>query len=253
MSTPSHFDLASPAEALLWLVEMGADEIIMEQPVDRFADSAKLVSAKPAPKLEIKSAPAPKPSVPCAPTTDVSGLHSIVDIAQALNFMDTHPLRKNASKLAFFEGPERTEVLILADRPRNEEDKAGLVFAGKSRILLTNMLAAINLRLEDVALMNLIPWRPPGNRAPTEAEISAVLPFARRALELARPRLILAFSALPAQHLVGADPSILRQRGKWQALGEAALLSTLHPDELLKFPLQKKLAWRDLLTFKEKL
>jgi len=243
----------SPAEALAWLVQMGADEIVLEQPIDRFADSAKVVAPKPAPRLEIKNAPAPSQPVMAAATTDASGLHSIADIAQALNFMDTHPLRKNASKLAFFEGPERAEVLILADRPRNEEDKAGLVFAGKARLLLTNMLAAINLRLEDVALMNLIPWRPPGNRAPTEAEISAVLPFARRALELARPRLILAFSALPAQHLAGADPSILRQRGKWQVLGEAALLSTLHPDELLKFPLQKRLAWRDLLAFKEKL
>ena len=243
---------ASAADALAWLVAGGADEIVLDQPVDRFADSAKAEKPKvAAPVVQPLRQPAPVSAIAAAASPDT--LNTLADLIQALNFFETHPLRKNAMNLSFVEGPERAEILIISDRPRSEEDKTGLVFAGKARILLGNMLAAIGIKLEDVALMNLVPWRPAGNAAPKEADIHAVLPFARRAVQLIQPRLILGFSALPGQYLAAGDASILRQRGKWLNAGGPAFLSTLHPDELLKHPLQKKNAWRDLLTFREKL
>lgn len=243
---------ASAADALAWLVAAGADEIVLDAPIDRFADSAKAEKPRVA-------APVPQPVRQPPPVSTITAatspetLNSLAELVQALNFFEAHPLRKNAMNLSFHEGPERAEILIISDRPRSEEDKSGLVFAGKARILLTNMLIAIGLKIEDVALLNLVPWRPAGNAAPKEPEITAVLPFARRAVQLIQPRLILGFSALPGQYLAAGDASILRQRGKWLNAGGPHFLSTLHPDELLKHPLQKKNAWRDLLAFKEKL
>ncbi len=238
-------DFTSPAQALAWLVEMGADEIVLETPLDRFADSAKTAPAKPAPKLETKSAP--------AALADTSGLNTIADITQALNFIDNHPFKKSASKLAFFEGPERADILLISDYPRKEEDRSGQVFADKARALLTNMLAAIGLQLEDVAMLNLLPWRVLGARAPNAAEVLPILSFAKRAVNLVQPKLILAFSALPGHYLAGGDASIQRQRGKWLDAGDAPLLSTLHPEELLRTPTLKRQAWRDLQIFQEKL
>ncbi len=253
MSTSTHLrDFASPAEALAWLVQMGADEIVMDEPINRFAESAK--PATPAPPFLAKPAPVvSSPPVVAAPTADVSGLNSIADITQALNFLDNHTLKKNASKLSFFEGPERAEILIISDFPRKEEDRSGLVFADKARLLLTNMLAAINLKFEDVALMNLLPWRVLGARAPNVTEVMPTLPFARRAVKLVRPKLILAFSGLPGHYLAGADPSIQRQRGKWLDVGGVPMLATLHPEELLRTPTLKRQAWRDLQIFQEKM
>jgi len=244
---------ASAADALAWLVAAGADEIVLDQPIDRFADSAKVEKPRVAP------AQAPQPVRQSPPVSTVTAatspetLNTLAELTQALNFFETHPLRKNAMNLSFFEGPERAEILIISDRPRAEEDKSGLVFAGKARLLLANMLSAIGLKLEDVALLNLLPWRPAGATVPRESDIIAVVPFARRAIQLVQPRLILGFSALPGQYLAAGDPSIQRQRGKWLNAGGPAFLSTLHPDELLKQPMQKKHAWRDLLLFREKL
>jgi uracil-DNA glycosylase len=104
-----------------------------------------------------------------------------------------------------------------------------------------------------VMLMNFIPWRPPGNRQPLENEIAACLPFAARAIALAGPKLILSLGSLGGQYLGGGDASIIRQRGKWLSVDDTPLLATLHPDELLKAPTQKKLAWRDLQNFKAKI
>lgn len=244
----------NPSAALTWLVEMGADEILSENAIDRFA--ASLVLEKPksvavAPAFPPRPATLPDQSAADA-TRQAFACMTIEALIQAYNYFEAHPLRKSATQLSFIEGNYASSILVIGDRPRNEEDKSGHVFAGKSRVLLQNMLAAIDLRLEDVLLMNFIAWRPPGNRAPTDTEISLSLPFAQRAIEITQPTLILSFGALAAQHLAGGDASIIRQRGKWLGLGNVQMMSTLHPDELLKYPAQKKLAWRDLLAFKLK-
>ena len=53
--------------------------------------------------------------------------------------------------------------------------------------LLDRMLASIGLDRSHVLITNLIPWRPPGGRPPTEAEIAMCLPFLHRHLALLRP------------------------------------------------------------------
>ena len=245
---PTDLGFSSASDALAWLVAMGADEITLEQPIDRFAESAKVVAT-----VAPKAKPAAAPVIAAPITADASGLNFIADITQALNFLDSHPLKKSASKLSFFEGPERADILIIADHPRKEEDRSGLVFADKARLLLTNMLTAIGLKLEDVALMNLLPWRVLGGAAARPADVQAVLPFAKRAVELVQPKFILALSGLPGQYLAGADASIQRQRGRWLDASGTPLLATLHPEELLRNPTLKRMAWKDLQLFQEKM
>ena len=245
MSTSTYSsEFSSAAEALAWLVAMGADEIVLEQPLDRFADSARA------------AAPMMKPVAIAAvvtPTVDTSSLNSIADIIQVLNFLDNHALKKSATKLAFYEGPQRPQILLISDYPRKEEDRTGLVFADKARLLVGNMLIAIGINLDDVGLLNLLPWRVLGGRAPNAQEVLPTLGFARRAVELLQPQVILSFSALPGQYLAGGDASIQRQRGKWLNVQAIPLLATLHPEELLRTPTLKRQVWRDLQIFQEKL
>lgn len=239
----------NPAEALAWLVEMGADEIVGEVAVDRFAASAAVEKPKPAAQMPSRAVTLPDQSAAEA-AAQAAACGTIDALTQALNYFDANPLRKSATQLSFVEGNMQSSILIVGDKPRNEEDRSGQVFAGKSRVLLMAMLAAIELKIDDLALLNFIPWRPPGNRAPLESEIAMCLPFAQRAIELIRPKLILSFGALAGQYLADGDASVLRQRGKWLSTNGTSLMTTFHPDELLKLPAQKKLAWRDLLAFK---
>jgi DNA polymerase len=125
------------------------------------------------------------------------------------------------------------------------------------------MLAAIGLdrHAEDpdraVLITNVIFWRPPGNRKPTEAETLMCLPFVQRTIALVRPRLIVALGAIPAQRLLGTTQGILKLRGRWTSVsldGETiALMPSLHPAYLLRQPAQKRLAWRDFLAVRERL
>ncbi len=246
------------AQALAWLVAMGADEIIADAPMDRFAASQAKAQAPETSKPPLLQPPAiapvaQQPSQIAAMARELAqAANSIAELKQALAFFSDHPLRKGSTKLSFLEGPEHARVLVIGDKPRNEEDKSGEVFSGKARELLRRMLAAIEVSLDDVALLNFIPYRPPGNRAPSDIEIATSHPFALRAIELVGPQFILGFGALPGQYLAGGEASILKQRGRFLKIGDSDFVSTLHPDELLKFPQQKKLAWRDLLAFKQK-
>ncbi len=246
------------AHALAWLVAMGADEIASDVAMDRFAASAaKAVAveiAKPEPVVQpLATFPPAQPLQVAADARNLAATaQTLAELKQALAYFNDHPLRKGATRLSFMERPETARILVIGDKPRNEEDKSGQVFAGKSRELLSRMLAAIGLSLDDVALMNFIPYRPPGNRAPSDVEIATSHPFALRAIELMSPKFILGFGPLAGQYLGGGEASILKQRGRFLRIGAVDFVSTLHPDDLLKFPQHKKLAWRDLLAFKQK-
>jgi DNA polymerase len=105
-----------------------------------------------------------------------------------------------------------------------------------------------------VFITNVIFWRPPGNRTPTEQETAMCLPFLKRTIEIQRPKAIVCLGATPTQRLTGRTDGILKLRGKWFEIEAGArrvpLLATLHPAYLLRQPAQKRLAWRDLLSLK---
>ena len=277
MRNASDKHAVDPLAALAWLVEMGADEAVGDMPVDRFAAHAESRSAprpaeNPAPRQPPRQPPvaprtAPRPAVrPGAdPLADARAIAaacgSLDEIAAALAGFDACPLQRTATKLVYTDGNRAARVLFIGEAPGRDEDLWGLPFVGRSGQLLDRMLAAIGMSrtAEDAAaaalITNVIFWRPPGNRKPTEAETLMCLPFVARTIELVAPEIIVCLGATPAQRLLGTTEGILRLRGNWQAypLGDRAIpvLPTLHPAYLLRQPASKRLAWRDLLELKK--
>jgi DNA polymerase len=114
------------------------------------------------------------------------------------------------------------------------------------------MLAAIGLAPDDAYITNLVFWRPPANRTPTPQEVQACEPFVERQIELVAPEILVFLGAAAAKQLTGATDGILKLRGRWlthAATGTKAI-ATLHPAYLLRNPVAKRLAWRDLLMIR---
>jgi uracil-DNA glycosylase len=281
---PSLADLTptEAAAALDWLLDMGADEILLEAPVNRLAIpiaieplTEKTLRQLHRPQLLQQAVPQPSPAPSWKATAPPDDLQAtaealaaqcwtLADLQTALSRFDTHPLKKTAGNLCFASGAHQSRILVLCDRPRTEEDRSGEVLAGKHQVLAERMFAAIDLcgveacdGAEQVLLANVIPWRPPGNRAPTELETNLCLPFIRRLIAILQPQIILCFSALPGQLLAGGEESIPKARGKWlfAISGDLRipLITTFHPETLLKSSGSKRLAWHDLLAFRERL
>jgi uracil-DNA glycosylase family 4 len=269
------FDRTQSLSVLRWLVDAGADEAIGEQPLDRFAAGEKQRQA-PAPVSDARQ-PAPKFSgreggrnasaeavslatQPGAARALAASCTTLAELKVALESFEGCELKRQATKTVFADGAANSRIMLIGEAPGRDEDLAGLPFIGRAGKLLDRMLAEIGLDRTRVYITNVLPWRPPQNRDPSPEEAATCLPFLRRHIELARPEILVLLGAVSVRHVLGLTEGITRLRGKWevyQTLGEEPraipALLTLHPAFLLRQPAAKRLAWRDLLSMREKI
>lgn len=253
--------------ALALQLAWGADEALEDAAQDRLAAPAS------APREAVQSARSPTrgPTPAVAATPQPGGAVARAEAAavaaetlealrEALAAFDGCALRDTATNLVFADGDPSATVMLVGEGPGAEEDRAGLPFVGPSGRLLDRMLASIGFARTrgDVYITNVLPWRPPGNRNPTDAEIAVCLPFLVRHIVLARPRLLVLAGGVPARSLLGAREGITRLRGRWRELDLPGLdapvptLPTLHPAYLLRNPGAKRDAWADLLSLRRR-
>jgi DNA polymerase len=166
-------------------------------------------------------------------------------------------LKATASRTVFEDGARDARVMFVGEAPGREEDMEGKPFVGRSGQLLDRMLASIGLdRRTNAYIANIIPWRPPGNRTPTPQEIAICEPFVRRQIALKAPDLLVCVGAPSTETLLGLK-GIMKSRGRlmpFEAGGrEIRAIATLHPAYLLRSPIAKRLAWRDMLTIRQAL
>jgi DNA polymerase len=189
---------------------------------------------------------------------DIARAASTLDqLRDALEGFDGCNLKLTATRLVFADGNPEARVMLVGEAPGRDEDLQGLPFVGRSGQLLDRMLAAIGLDRSSVYIANVVPWRPPGNRTPTPQETAICRPFIERQIELVDPDFLICLGAAAAKELMNTSEGILRLRGNWRDYDTGTrsirAMATLHPAYLLRQPLQKRLAWRDLLTLKQAL
>ena len=250
--------------ALRWLLEMGADEVVCEAPVDRLKveEVKQPPKAQARPSLDLRALASRSTSSDAAigdAGAVAAACSTLADIEAALRQFDACPLKRTATNLVFADGNPQARVIFVGEAPGREEDEQGKPFVGRSGQLLDRMLAAIGLSRHSADpanaayITNVIYWRPPGNRKPTDAETLMCLPFVLRTIELAAAEFIVCLGATPTQRLLAANEGILKLRGTWRDFHGRPLLATLHPAYLLRQPAQKRLAWRDFLSLKRRL
>ncbi len=263
------------ALALLeWQREFGADEAMLDAPLDRTDLPAPVnAAAIPARPADIGSAPAAAAPVAAPPAAAAPDMHAealaqaealargapnLDALAEAQAGYDGLQLKRGARNFVFADGNPAARVMIIGEAPGEEEDAQGRPFVGRAGQLLDQMFGAIGMgrALPDATralyIGNVLKWRPPGNRRPSPDEIALSLPFLRRQVELAEPEITVLMGNTPCSAALNRD-GILRLRGTWtEAFGRPALPMT-HPAYLLRNPVAKREAWADLLSLAERL
>lgn len=260
MSQDRPLNNAELVSVLDWYRAAGVDLAVGEEPVDRFAQRSPAPSATARPAQV--SAPVPQPTGPVG--GDPAEARQLAASAKTLDELRTVldgyngcGLKFRATQLVFADGNPDAKIMLIGEAPGGEEDLQGKPFVGKSGQLLDRMLGAIGLDRTKVFIVNTVPWRPPGNRAPTPEEIELCLPFLQRQVELVAPKLVMTLGGPAMQTVFKTKSGIIKMRGKWERLsiGDHAVdvLPTLHPAYLLRNPPAKQQAWRDLLALKAKI
>ncbi len=165
-------------------------------------------------------------------------------------------LKKKAKNIVFSDGNPKSKIMLIGEAPGASEDEEGLPFVGRAGILLDKMLSAINLDRKNVYISNIINYRPPENRKPTEEEIKRYLPFITKHIEIIRPKILVLLGSTAMNALIGSEVVISKMRGKWieKKFGNSktSVIVTFHPAFLMRQPAQKKLAWIDLKMIRDK-
>ena len=165
-------------------------------------------------------------------------------------------LKKNTINLVFGDGNINSKIMIIGEGPGAQEDKEGIPFVGRAGKLLDKMLDAIQLNRSKVYISNVVNYRPPQNRKPSETEIARYLPFLKNHIEIINPKILLLLGSTALNALIGNEIVISKARGKWiqKEIGSAKLwiIASFHPAFLMRQPEQKKLAWIDLKMIREK-
>ncbi|MDE1995800.1 MAG: uracil-DNA glycosylase [Rhizobiaceae bacterium] len=182
---------------------------------------------------------------------------SLAELKTALEAFNGCNLKNSARSTIFASGTPDGGVMVIGPMPSADDDREGIAFAGRAGQLLDKMLAAIGLQRDGILLTNVIPWRPPGNRAPSGPEIEICRPFIERQISLAEPKALLLLGNFTARHFFASNETIHGLRGQWRDVTIAGraipAIASLHPQELLTAPINKRLAWNDLLTFKSQM
>ena len=175
LSVKSELD---PAQLLQWYVQCGVDECVSDQEINWFEEKQEIHIKQPV----SVSAPTPRPqaqAVPLASNRELiekaeamaAGCDSLSALNAAILDFDGCSLKKTASNTVFCDGNPDSDIMLIGEAPGADEDRIGKPFVGQAGQLLDRMFAAINMtREDDFYITNVLPWRPPGNRKPTDQE-----------------------------------------------------------------------------------
>ncbi|NPA41668.1 MAG: uracil-DNA glycosylase [Aquificae bacterium] len=150
------------------------------------------------------------------------------------------PLHKSRTQVVFGDGNPYSPVVFVGEAPGEEEDIQGRPFVGRAGKYLNRKIEEVlGLKREEVYITNVCKCRPPGNRKPTSAEISACFPYLKKELEIIKPKVICCLGATAGEGILGKKFSITKVRGQtfpYPYDPSIKVFLTYHPAYILRNP-----------------
>jgi DNA polymerase len=126
----------------------------------------------------------------------------------------TCDLKKTATQPVFGDGNPDSEIVFIGEAPGKKEDQTGTPFIGAAGKFLTEMLGTIKMKREDIYITNIVKYRPPENRDPTELEKQQCANWLRAELKFIKPKLIIFLGRHSMNHFF-PDLKISDAHGKY--------------------------------------
>ena len=226
--------VAEARSALTWWLEAGVDVAVQEEPRDWL---------RPAPLRDPPSSEATPP-----PNVTEPSQETLAELQDWLASSTQLPLASATAKRILPHGPENAPVMLLSDAPALEDFAAGQPIGGEAWELATRMVAALGIDADQAYSASLSCFHAPGTKM-TPGDREACAEIARRHIRLAQPKRLLLLGDGPAQALLGKR--LVEARGHVHKVEGVRTVATFHPRHLINRPLDKSLAWKDLLLLME--
>ena len=138
-------------------------------------------------------------------------------------------LCESRTHVVFGEGNPEAEIMFVGEAPGENEDLQNRPFVGMAGKLLSDLLAGIDLKREDVYIANVVKCRPPENRNPQPDEIAACKPYLWKQIEIIKPRVVCTLGNFAAQVLLDKKVAITKVRGQHFQVRNFLVFPMLHP------------------------
>jgi DNA polymerase len=130
--------------------------------------------------------------------------------------------------------------MFIGEAPGEQEDTQGRPFVGAAGKLLTELLATIGLKREEVYITNVAKCRPPNNRPPRKDEAAACRPYLERELALIRPSVVCPMGNSAIHALIETGESVTALHGIPLEVDAVTYFPMYHPAAALyTFQLRK--------------
>jgi len=150
------------------------------------------------------------------------------------------------------EGDHEARFVFISTAPASDAEAAQKLLAKEASRLFTNMLRSIDIDRQQIYFTSLLKCQLPDNREPRTTEIVCCEEYLRSQIDLVKPELIVALGETAAQHLIVSKKPLDDLRGSVYRYHSIPLVVMPHPDDLLLNPQDKRKAWHDLLSIKQK-
>lgn len=142
-------------------------------------------------------------------------------------------LRTQATQAVPGEGDAEAEILFIGEAPGKKEDEQGRPFVGSAGTFLSEMLATIDLKRDDIYITNVVKYRPPDNRDPLPEEIAACHNWLIGQIRIIRPKVIVTLGRHALEHFIPGE-KISEVHGKTfqkelQGIGMQTFFALYHP------------------------
>ena len=155
-------------------------------------------------------------------------MNSLDEIARLVRQCSDCELGRGRKNAVPGEGSPDAYLMIIGEGPGAQEDLLGRPFVGRAGQFLDELLGYIGLKREDVFIANMVKCRPPENRDPLPAEVSACDKYLERQIELLDPLLIVTLGRVSLARFFPGE-SMTRARGKVREKDGRFIYPVMHP------------------------
>jgi len=138
------------------------------------------------------------------------------------------------------EGPRNAKIMIIGEAPGRQEEKQGMPFVGLAGKRLNKILEKNNLDRKKIYITNVVKFRPPQNRRPTEKEIKKSMPQLKKEIGKIKPKLIILLGKT-ACNAFFPDFKFPELRGKFIKKEKITFFPTYHPSAARFTKIREKL------------
>ena len=144
-------------------------------------------------------------------------------------------LAEGRTQVVFGVGDPHAALMFVGEGPGREEDLAGEPFVGRSGKLLDRLMwEELGLTRDKCYIANVVKCRPPNNRNPEPAEITACRPYLEEQVALIDPKVIIPLGNFATRLLLQTTDGIGQLRGTVFPYGKGHLVPTYHPAYALR-------------------